>query len=190
MWSCRLYNVQDSRAHKPYCRASELLWRVVLGGATRLCCGPDWTLCTGTCYSRYPTKCGVWCVAACCILSASADGVVACRMERICPEEGGRPFSRPVVRIPELGLVFSRIIADRPHTSMIMHVRPGWTSLYDSLCPTSPDGITGYVANARATNIFVLQMLSNAVCTTVVCTSTSFARWLSYTAHNLLRDGS
>lgn len=70
--------------------------------------------------------------------------MLVCRMETVRPEDGGRSFCRPVVRIPELGLIFTRIIADKPHTSMVMHVRPGWTSLYDSLCPAgSPEGLTG-----------------------------------------------
>lgn len=50
-------------------------------------------------------------------------------------EDGGKPLARPVVRIPELGLVFSRIVANLPHTSLIMHVRPGWDALYKVLCP-------------------------------------------------------
>ena len=57
------------------------------------------------------------------------------RMEDVTPEDGGPPVARPVVRLPEVGLVFTRIDAGRRETSMIMHIRPGWPSLRDYLRP-------------------------------------------------------
>lgn len=64
-------------------------------------------------------------------------------MEEVKPEGGGPPFNRPVVRLPELGLVFTRIAAERRETSMIMHIRPGWPGLRDYLRPQM-DMSTGY----------------------------------------------
>jgi hypothetical protein len=64
-------------------------------------------------------------------------------MEAVKPEGGGPPIMRPVLRLPELGLVFTRIAAERRETSMIMHIRPGWTSLRNYLRPQT-DMSTGY----------------------------------------------
>ena len=51
------------------------------------------------------------------------------------PEDRGPTFQRPVVRLPERGLVFTRIAVDRRETSMIMHIRPGWDGLRAYLRP-------------------------------------------------------
>jgi hypothetical protein len=64
-------------------------------------------------------------------------------MEKVLPEGGDQYVERPVIRIPELGLIFSRIVADLPHTSLIMHVRPGWEDLYQTLCPEQAPGVSG-----------------------------------------------
>jgi hypothetical protein len=64
-------------------------------------------------------------------------------MEAVEPEGGGPPIMRPVLRLPDQGIVFTRIAADRRETSMIMHIRPGWTSLRDYLRPQT-DVSTGY----------------------------------------------
>ncbi len=57
------------------------------------------------------------------------------RLEEVAEEAGGSTVARPVVRLPELGLVFTRIAPERIETSMIMHVRPGWTGLREYLRP-------------------------------------------------------
>lgn len=57
------------------------------------------------------------------------------RLEEVAGEAGGPTMARPVVRLPELGLVFTRIAPERIETSMIMHVRPGWTGLREYLRP-------------------------------------------------------
>lgn len=42
-------------------------------------------------------------------------------------------FSRPVARMPELGLIFTRIDPANKETSMVFRVRPGWSDLYQYL---------------------------------------------------------
>lgn len=64
--------------------------------------------------------------------------------EFVPPEGEGQPAARPVIRLPELGLVFTRIDAERRETSMIMHIRPGWSSLRAYLRPQT-DMSTGYI---------------------------------------------
>ena len=46
------------------------------------------------------------------------------------PEDpAARPFTRPVIRLPARGVIFTRILIDRPETSMIIRLRPGWDAV-------------------------------------------------------------
>lgn len=81
--------------------------------------------------------------------------VFKARFEEVLPEDGGKPLARPVVRIPELGLVFSRIVADLPHTSLIMHVRPGWEALFQALCPESSPNVPGQYSAKQRFEVYV-----------------------------------
>ncbi len=46
------------------------------------------------------------------------------------PEDpAARPFTRPVIRLPGRGVIFTRILIDRPETSMIIRLRPGWDAV-------------------------------------------------------------
>lgn len=59
------------------------------------------------------------------------------------PESSGAPsFNRLVVRIPELGLIFTRIDPSNKETSMLFRVRPGWPELYQYLADQQ-DGAAG-----------------------------------------------
>ena len=40
-----------------------------------------------------------------------------------------RPFTRPVIRLPGRGVIFTRILVDRRETSMIIRLRPGWDAV-------------------------------------------------------------
>jgi hypothetical protein len=51
-----------------------------------------------------------------------------CRPERVTLEDGTE-ISRPVIRIPELNLVLTRIDPQRKETSMVFRVREGWEQL-------------------------------------------------------------
>ncbi len=53
-----------------------------------------------------------------------------CRPESIVPEDpAARPFTRPVIRLPSRGVIFTRILIDRPETSMVIRLRPGWDAV-------------------------------------------------------------
>ncbi|CAD7703580.1 unnamed protein product [Ostreobium quekettii] len=44
-------------------------------------------------------------------------------------ESGNGVTSRPIIRIPEAGLVLTRIDSSKPETSMVIRIRPGWENL-------------------------------------------------------------
>ena len=53
------------------------------------------------------------------------------------------PFTRPVIRLKDHGVIFTRIVVSRRETSMIIRLRPGWdavahfleTGAYDPALP-------------------------------------------------------
>ncbi|KAK9817895.1 hypothetical protein WJX72_003895 [[Myrmecia] bisecta] len=58
------------------------------------------------------------------------DGsILAATEEEIVAEGKPRTFTRPVIRLPNQGVVFTRIDPERRETSMIMRTRPGWEAL-------------------------------------------------------------
>lgn len=60
-----------------------------------------------------------------------SESVHTCRDEPVVPEFSlDAAFCRPVARIPELGLIFTRIDPGNKETSMVFRVRPGWAELY------------------------------------------------------------
>ena len=60
----------------------------------------------------------------------ASDHRAWCRPEDVKPEDPfDKAITRPVIRLPSRGVIFTRILVDRRETSMIIRLRPGWDAV-------------------------------------------------------------